>query len=187
MKMDEFKALPMEDALTILNNHLLSLKDVGGRLEDNFKSGDFDFSYSLLKKKAGELGIVVDGKEYIAYQSGEAVPKRTTPVVAPVVKSKQSLVKEASPALTREEIAFVKALFASQQELVTPSQDVVKGRPMLVVPSMTGAKKTTGISVYVDIWERWSKFKSANRMYSGTDLMAMALEEFMEKYDEDGQ
>ena len=47
-----------------------------------------------------------------------------------------------------------------------------------------GAKKTTGISVYVELWGRWNEFKKQYPMYSGTDLMALALEEFMEKYDE---
>ena len=53
---------------------------------------------------------------------------------------------------------------------------------MLVVPVMVGEKKTTGISVYTEQWARWSEFKKKYQMYSGTDLLALALEEFMEKY-----
>ena len=62
MKMADFKAFSLEERLTKLNNHLLSLKQMEGRLEDNFKTREFDFSYSLLKKNAADLGIVVDGK-----------------------------------------------------------------------------------------------------------------------------
>lgn len=36
MKMNEFKALSLEEQLIKLNNHLLNLKDMAGRLEDNF-------------------------------------------------------------------------------------------------------------------------------------------------------
>lgn len=71
MKMNDFKALPLEEQLIKLNNHLLNLKNMGGRLEDNFKSGKFDFSYSLLKKNANELGITVDGKNYVAFKMGD--------------------------------------------------------------------------------------------------------------------
>lgn len=53
---------------------------------------------------------------------------------------------------------------------------------MLVVPVMVGEKKTTGISVYTEQWEHWSAFKKKYQMYSGTDLLALVLEEFMEKY-----
>ena len=71
MNMPEFKALPIEEQLTRLNKHLLMIKDLPGRLEDNFKSGDFEFSYSLLKKDAPKLGITVDGKNYVAFKTGE--------------------------------------------------------------------------------------------------------------------
>ncbi|MGA4519657.1 hypothetical protein ACPA0F_20580 [Solibacillus silvestris] len=40
--MADFKALPLEDALTLLNEHLLNLKDVSGRLEDNFTRDQFE-------------------------------------------------------------------------------------------------------------------------------------------------
>ena len=40
------------------------------------------------------------------------------------------------------------------------------------------------ISVYVELRERWGKFEKVYPMYSGTELLALALEEFMEKYDE---
>ena len=55
-------------------------------------------------------------------------------------------------------------------------------KPMLVMPKMDGEKTTTGISVYVEQWERWKKFKEQHNQYSGTDLLAMALQEFMDKY-----
>ena len=40
---------------------------------------------------------------------------------------------------------------------------------------MAGSKKTTGISVYTEQWARWSEFKKKYQMYSGTDLLALAL------------
>lgn len=184
MKMADFKVLSRDEQITMLNNHLLSLKQLEGRLEDNFKRGDFDFSYSLLKKNAADLGIVVDGKNYVAYAAGDEPPAKQV-----AVKPKQDVVKQTSDivksqqTLTDDEIAFVKELFAKSQ-LNNEQQFVVNGKPMLVVPTMVGAKKTTGISVYVEQWERWTQFKQKHSMYSGTDLMAMALQEFMDKYDD---
>lgn len=186
--MADFKALPIDVALTRLNKHLLSLKDVAGRLEDNFKNDEFEFSYSLLKKTVRDLGIIVDGKNYVAYKVGEQ------PLQPPrnVVKSKQDLtnfnnvkqevVKPQQDAIfTAEEITFLKQLYQEHKnDLVKPSQEVVK--PLLVVPQMSGTKKQTGISVYAEVWDRWSEFKKEHSMYSGTDLLTMALEEFMDKY-----
>ena len=77
MKMADFKALTQAEQLTRLNTHLLMLKQLEGRLEDNFKRDEFDFSYSLLKKNAADLGIVVDGKRYVAYATGEEPPIKT--------------------------------------------------------------------------------------------------------------
>ena len=57
-------------------------------------------------------------------------------------------------------------------------------KKILLLPHFAGSKKTTGISVYVELWERWGDFKKKYPMYSGTDLMAQALEEFMGKYDQ---
>ena len=194
MKMNEFKALSLEEQLIKLNNHLLNLKDMAGRLEDNFKSEEFDFSYSLLKKNANELGIAVDGKNYVAFKmedkpqqvsiidkqnnkklnvkQKQAVVKRND-----VVNKQQLFVETERVILTKDEIIFVKELFKSKQ-------DLVKGKQRLFLPQFMGAKKTTGISVYVELWERWGEFKKKYPMYSGTDLMAQALEEFMEKYEE---
>ena len=175
MKMADFKALSLEERLTRLNNHLLWLKQLEGRLEDNFKDGEFDFSYSLLKKNASDLGIFVDGKRYVAYATGDEPPAQQD-----IVKAKQDVVK-AQQTLTIEEIKFVKQLFADHKN--NEQQFFVNGKSMLVVPTMVGEKKTTGISVYIEQWERWTAFKERYNMYSGTDLMAMALEEFMDKYN----
>lgn len=184
MKMDEFKVLSMEERLTKLNKHLLSVKDLPGRLEDKFKSGEFDFSYSLLKKNAKSLGIVIDGKTYQAYAEGVEPPVQQN-----VVMSKQNNVKQASQevvksqqTLTSAEIAFVKELYAKSQ-LNNEQQFFVNDKPMLVVPIMAGSKKTTGISVYEEQWRHWSEFKAKHSQYSGTDLLAMAIQEFMDKYD----
>ena len=197
MKMADFKALPLEDKLTKLNKHLLSLKDLPGRLEDKFKNDEFEFSYSLLKKNAKDLGITVDGKNYRAYYLLPDIPddvskqqKDTEKITIEttkndiennnIVKQKQQIVKSENIELTTEEILFVKELFAKKQ-------DVVKDKQLsetLFMPQFIGTKKTTGISVYVELWERWGKFKKQYAQYSGTDLMALALEEFMNKYDE---
>jgi len=198
MKMADFKALTQAEQLTRLNTHLLMLKQLEGRLEDNFKRDEFDFSYSLLKKNAADLGIVVDGKRYVAYATGEEPPIKTNVIsrtLNDVVISKQNNVKQdvvkqtsndivkAQQELTNEEIAFIKDLYVKLQVNNNEQQFIVNGKPMLVVPAMVGVKKTTGISVYVEQWERWSMFKQKYNMYSGTDLLAMALQEFMDKYD----
>ncbi|MER2109251.1 MAG: hypothetical protein ABS949_20205 [Solibacillus sp.] len=188
MKMADFKALSLEERLTKLNKHLLSLKTLGGRLEDNFKTGEFDFSYSLLKKNAAQLGITVDGKNYRAYYllphvATDIFEQENQSEQQEIVISKQNNVKQQQVvkteelSLTTDEIRFVKELFANKQ-------DLVKGKQTLLLPQFVGAKKTTGISVYVELWERWGNFKKAYPMYSGTNLLALALEEFMEKYDE---
>ena len=178
MKMADFKALSLEEGLTKLNNHLLSLKQLEGRLEDNFKTGAFDFSYSLLKKNAADLGIVVDGKHYVAYALGDEPP-----VQQDVVKQGFKDIVKVQQTLTNDEIAFVKELYAKSQRN-NEQQFFVNDKPMLVVPVMVGDKKTTGISVYTEQWDRWSAFKKKYQMYSGTDLLALALEEFMEKYED---
>lgn len=178
MKMADFKALSLEECLTKLNNHLLSLKQLEGRLEDNFKTGAFDFSYSLLKKNAADLGIVVDGKNYMAYAVGDEPP-----VQQDVVKQGFKDIVKVQQTLTNDEIAFVKELYAKSQRN-NEQQFFVNDKPMLVVPVMVGDKKTTGISVYTEQWDRWSTFKKKYQMYSGTDLLALALEEFMEKYED---
>lgn len=194
MKMNEFKALPLEEQLTKLNSHLLSLKDRPGRLEDNFKSEEFDFSYSLLKKNANELGITVDGKNYVAFKMGDkpqqvlvidkqnnkkqSVKQKQSAVKRnDEVNQQQALVEKESIVLTEDELLFVKELFKNKQ-------DLVKAKQNLFLPHFVGVKKTTGISVYVELWERWGEFKKKYLMYSGTDLMAQALEEFMGKYKE---
>ena len=181
MKMNDFKALPLEEKLLKLNEHLLNVKGERGGLELNFKRGEFDFSYSLLKKKATEIGIVIDGNNYVAYALDEnpsvVKQKQVTVKQENVVKQKQSVVKDDSLNLTKEEILFVKELFKNKQE-------VVKTKQPLFVPTFIGEKKQTGISVYVEMWERWNEFKKKYPMYSGTDLMAMAIEEFMEKYED---
>lgn len=188
MKMNDFKALPLEEQLTKLNNHLLNVKDMPGRLEDNFKSEEFDFSYSLLKKNANELGITVDGKNYVAFKMGD-IPqqvividkqnnkKQSVKQKQSVVNQQQGLLVEESIVLTNDELLFVKELFKNKQ-------DFVKAKQNLFLPQFVGSKKTTGISVYVELWERWGDFKKKYPMYSGTDLMAQALEEFMGKYEE---
>ena len=193
MKMNDFKALPLEEQLTKLNNHLLNLKDMPGRLDDNFKSEEFDFSYSLLKKNANELGITVDGKNYVAFKMGDKPQvlvidkqdnkkqgvKQKQSIVKrnDVVIQQQTLVETESMVLTNDELIFVKELFKNKQNLVKPKQN-------LFLSQFGGMKKTTGISVYVELWERWGEFKKKFPMYSGTDLMAQALEEFMGKYDQ---
>lgn len=187
MKMADFKILDKQQQLTILNNHLITLKGLDGRLRDNFKSGEFDFSFALLKKNADDLGLVIDGKNYVAYAaSGEL------PVVEPqqIVVNKDDASNQISSEfiesqlnLTTEEIIFVKQLFAESQ-LNKEQQFIVNDQPMLVVPTMSGKKKTKEISVYSKQWERWGKFKKQHSMYSGTDLLAMALQEFMDKYNE---
>lgn len=185
MKMADFKVLSRDEQLTKLNNHLLSLQSMEGRLEDNFKRDEFDFSYSLLKKNAAELGIIVDGKNYVAYAAGNEPPAQQDIVKAKqiAVKTKQDVVKSQQD-LTSEELAFVKQLFKDHQAHNNEQQFIVNGKPMLVLPTMVGAKKTTGISVYIEQWERWADFKAKHNMYSGTDLLAMALQEFMDKYDD---
>lgn len=177
MKMADFKALTQAEQLTLLNDHLTAIKGMSGRLEDNFKSGEFDFSYSLLKKNAKDLGIVVDGKNYVAYANGEVLPEPETVESENLVKQKQSENKEL--ALTEHEILFLKELYKSHQNQFTD-----KKQP-LFLPQYVGAKKTTGISVYVELWERWGAFKESYPMYSGTDLLARAIEEFMDKYGEE--
>ena len=177
MKMADFKALTLSERLTKLNAHLLSLKSLEGRLEDNFKRGEFDFSYSLLKKNAADLGMIVDGKNYVAYGIGDEPPIQTNVINQ---TSNNDVVKQTS--LTNEEIAFLKQLYAQSQR----NQEqlfLLDDKPMLVVPVMTGEKKTTSISVYIEQWERWNTFKQRHSMYSGTDLLAMAIEDFLEKYD----
>lgn len=194
LKMNDFKVLPLDEQLTKLNNHLLTLKDKAGRLEDNFKSEEFDFSYSLLKKNANELGITVDGKNYVAFKMRDKLQqvsvldkqnnkKQNVKQKQGVVKRNKIVNKQQFSAetenlvLTSDELIFVKELYKNKQ-------DLVKAKQNLFLPQFAGLKKTTGISVYVELWERWGKFKKKYPMYSGTDLMAQALEEFMEKYEE---
>lgn len=178
MKMAEFKALSIDEQITKLNKHLSNIKNMPGRMDTNFKNDEFEFSYSLLKKDAKKLGIVVDGKQYLAYKLGEKAPavngKQDVVKTEKVVKEQNNV--EEKLHLTKDEILFVKDLFNKQE--------LVKSKQTLFLPTFNGAKKTTGISVYVEIWERWGEFKKRYPMYSGTDLLALALEEFMEKYDE---
>ena len=126
MKMGDFKALPLAERLTRLNKHLANLKEMEGRLEDNFKTGEFDFSYSLLKKSAEELGITVDGKNYCAYSQVDIFNLENVATEQDVVMSKQNNVKQqqvivkqdtvkAQQTLTNDEIAFVKELYAKSQ------------------------------------------------------------------------
>lgn len=180
MKMADFKILDKQQQLTILNNHLTTLKGMDGRLGDNFKSGEFDFSYSLLKKYAHELGLVIDGKNYVAYAASDELPvvnkdDASNQISSEFIESQQNL--------TTEEITFVKQLFAESQ-LNKEQQFIVNNQLILVVPTMSGKKKTKEISVYSKQWERWGKFKKKHSKYSGTDMLAMALQEFMDKYNE---
>src|SRR5690606_30790135 len=154
MKMNDFKVLPLDEQLTKLNNHLLNLKDMAGRLEDNFKSEEFDFSYSLLKKNANELGIMVDGKNCVAFKMGDKPQqvlvidkqnnkKQSVKQKQSVVKrndfvnQQQALVEKESIVLTDDELFFVKELFKNKQ-------DFVKAKQNLFLPQFVGAKKTTG-------------------------------------------
>ena len=191
MKMEDFKALSVEERLAKLNAHLLSLKDIPGRLDDKFKSGEFNFSYSLLKKNSESLGIAVDGKSYQAFPMGATIEASATSVERPaspkkaVTKSTPSSKQQQS--FTADEIAFLKKLYADtvNAHFNGDPHFMLNDKPMLVVPTIFGAKKTTGISVYISQWERWNRFKEYYSHYSGTDLLAMAIEEFMEKYGPD--
>ncbi|MBE3102965.1 MAG: hypothetical protein IMZ40_01890 [Bacilli bacterium] len=185
MKMNELKELSIDEILPMLNDYFLTLKDVPGRLEDNFKDGPFEFGYSLLKKNAKSLGIIVDGKNFFCYKSGYVVKdeqelvKYEKFVKQRVVKSSQDVVK-----LTCDEVDFVKRLYAESVSDVS-KQDLID-KIMLVVPHMTGIKTQSGVSVYKDVWDRWRTFKEDYVMYSGTDLLTLALDEFMEKYAKEG-
>ena len=176
MKMEDFKALSVEERLAKLNNHLLGLKDMPGRLDDKFKSGDFNFSYSLLKKNAESLGIAVDGKSYKAFLMGATIEASATLQARPTLDQQQPF--------TADEIAFLKKLYADtvHSHYNGDSHFMLNDKPMLVVPTILGPKKTTGVSVFISQWERWKRFKQYYSHHSGTDLLAMALEEFMEKY-----
>ena len=180
MKMKEFKELTTEEQLKLLNTHLSEIKGMKGRLEDKFSNETFEFSYSMLRKSFGELGIKVTN--YVAYKIDEEpvvnveqnVVKTSKNTEKSIVKTKQEIVKGENLSLTNDEILFVKQLFKEKQSIVNTKQT-------LTMQTFEGPKKTTGISVYVDLWEDWNEFKK-KFPYSSTDLMAMALKEFMEKY-----
>lgn len=107
MKMADFKALSLEERLTKLNNHLLKLKDVPGRLEENFKSGEFDFSYSLLKKAEKELGITVDGKAYCAYAQIDIFNLENAATEQDVVMLEQNNVKQTSQEIVKSQQTLI--------------------------------------------------------------------------------
>lgn len=188
MKMAEFKELPIEDALTMLNEYMLSIKDVPGRLEDNFKDGPFGFGYSSLTKYFRTIGVKLDPYTYQFSSVNDVKPRQVVVKQKPV--KKEQLVVKSKQELTIEEIMFVKELFVNKHSIVKESQELVNSKQepvkpsLLVVPVMSGAKKQTGISVYADVWERWGDFKKEYSMYSGTDLLTLAIEEFMDKYQE---
>ena len=115
MKMNDFKALPLEEQLTKLNNHLLNLKDLAGRLEDNFKSEEFDFSYSLLKKNANELGITVDGKNYVAFKIGD---KPQQVFVTDKQNNKKQSVKQQQSIVKRNDVV-------NQQQALVKTESIV--------------------------------------------------------------
>lgn len=177
MKFQEFKSLSTDEQIELLTNRLNEIKGLKGRMDENFKNEIFEFDLSNIRKSP-ELGYKV--ANYAVHKIDEPVVKSKQKNVKEqkVVKQKQSVVKDENIELTKDEIMFVKELFKNKQ-------DFVKTKQTLFVPQMLGDKKTTGISVYVELWERWGKFKKKHQMYSGTDLLALALEEFMEKYDEE--
>ena len=171
MKMKEFKELTTEEQLKLLNNRLSEVKNVRGSLEVKFPNEILEFSYSTLRKAFGELGIKVTN--YVAYKNDKET-EVVDDVEKPVVKTKQEIVKDENLSLTNDEILFVKQLFKEKQSVVNSEQT-------LTMQTFVGPKKTTGISVYTEIWEEWNEFKK-KFPYSTTDLMAMALKEFMQKY-----
>ncbi|MFJ5772542.1 hypothetical protein [Psychrobacillus sp. NPDC093180] len=183
MNMTEFRELPMDEGLTILNEYMLKIKNEPGRLEDKFKGGPFEFGYSLLTKHFRPLGIKLDKDTYqfVVGESNNLATLKTT-----VEKKKQEIVTS-EQSLTKEELMFVKQLFKEKQLLVNvkSKREVVKEKK-LFVPQMTGEKMQSGISVYKDVWDRWRAFKEDYGMYSGTDLLTLALEEFMNKYENKG-
>lgn len=176
----------MDKQIELLTERLNEIKDIKGRLDEKFKNDVFEFDFSNFRKEKVKLGYEI--KNYVVYQLDGNVfetqkdVKQKQNVVNEYSDIKQNVVKEEQVigeqiSLTKDEILFVKELFKNKQELVKPKQP-------LFLPNFSGTKKTTGISVYIELWERWGHFKKRYPMYSGTDLLALALEEFMEKYDE---
>lgn len=167
MDFSELKRLSVADAITIINKDLEVLYKNNKRT-DNFGKSNVDglqlkCSWSSIHKYYGPHGYRLNRDTY-KYEYVEGL---------------NNMPQDVTIALTKDEIQFVKELYKQQQQGITIDNN---SNDELKIVVRDGAKKTTGISVYVDTWQDWTDFK-AQYPYSGTDVLDQALKDFMAKYN----
>jgi len=160
MKIGHLRRLDLEKAIQLINDDLKVLLDNDlntshfGKVNE-VKGLTIECSWSSISKSYGGLGYYLDRDTYN------------------FVKGEKKIV-EAESQFTLEEVEFLKSLYTKQAENNQKEQ--------LEITARSGEKKTTGISVYTDTWQRFSDFKE-KYAYSGTDILDTALKEFMDKYE----
>lgn len=172
MKLLALKKMPVEDAVSLINQDL-DILSRNNKTTHSFGKPDveglqIECSWSSIHKYYGQFGYRLNRNNY-QYEFVEGLNNMQVREVA------QDSITE--PQLTSEEIEFIRTLMSQQQGVTSVNNTEIE----LKISVKEGEKKTTGVSVYVDTWDEWMEFKKAYP-YSGTDVLDLALREFMDKY-----
>lgn len=79
--------------------------------------------------------------------------------------------------LTERDVMLLKSLAYNYENIMGRVEDApnVKKRSADTI-------NTTSVRMYTDVWSRWQQFSKEWSIYNSIDLMASALEEYMDKY-----
>lgn len=80
--------------------------------------------------------------------------------------------------LTEREIMMLKNLSYGYEFMMARKEDEPK-----VKRRTEDTISTTSIRMYADVWSRWQQFSKEWGIYNSVDLMASALESYMDRYD----
>lgn len=173
MNINQLKALPLEEAIEIINNDLRLLA-ANGKMTSSFGKDEIDglvikCAWTTVTNHYGPLGYKLNRKSYqFEYQEELAENRR---VELP---------------FDEEEIGLLKLLIEKADDLLKEkaqgeSPEKEEESKELRIKPKKGKKKVTSFSIYEDTLHKWNQFKD-QYAYNPTDLLDRALIEFMEKY-----
>jgi len=147
MNIAEFRALPEEEKVQLVNERLQELREQGKKTTV-FKNDKLEFSYSTALKEMEKNNYGRNGDKF-----------------------------EKELKLTDYDIRQLKNLVYGYEFVMSQKEEQpkVKRRP-------DDQAVTTSVRMYNQVWKRWQEFSKEWSIYNSIDMMASALEEFMDKH-----
>lgn len=179
MNITQFKILPIEEAVEIINEDLKKIV-LAGKMTSSFGKEDeveglvAKCSWSSITNHFTSLGYKFNRKTYQLELNDEVLP--ITNQNNPSVEATTTV----EIPLSEEEISFIKELYMKSLEEGKEVKDVDVPTFLMIKPKKENKKNVT-INVYEDTWKLWLKFKE-QYAYNQVDLLDVALREFIHKY-----